>query len=185
MNVGIGLLIAAAALGGARVARETAKSERAAAAIEDAPYAPTPEAAPYVALGYRELAADLMFLRLRGYFGGVDSTADGIDGLVEAIVALDPNYHRVYEYGAGAITLANHGVDNAANLRAIAVLERGAAAFPDDYHLPYLAGLIYAQDLVTDDPAQRRAWDETGTLLVESAIRKPRARRRPRRRGRR
>jgi hypothetical protein len=36
-----------------------------------------------------------------------------------------------------------------------------------------LAGEIYTQDLETDDPAQRRAWDERGTALTESAIRKP------------
>ena len=53
------------------------------------------------------------------------------------------------------------------------VLGNGMKAFPDDWRLPYLAGQIYTQDLETKDPAQRRAWDEKGTLLIESAIRKP------------
>ncbi len=44
---------------------------------------------------------------------------------------------------------------------------------PTIWRIPDLAGQIYTQDLETDDPAQRRAWDEKGTLLVESAIRKP------------
>jgi hypothetical protein len=167
-------LIAALALGAARVARLAAEAE-APRAIADEPYAPTPGAAPMIALGYRELFADLLFLRLRGYFGGPDSTARGVAALVEAIVALDPRYQRIYEWGGRAITLASHGVDNAAHLRAIAVLEAGMAAFPDDWKLPYLAGEIYTQDLVTRDPAQRRAWDERGTLYTESAIRKPNA----------
>lgn len=59
--------------------------------------------------------------------------------------------------------------------RSIAVLARGAKQFPDEWKLPYLEGQIYTQDLVTTDPAQRRASDEKRTLLVESAIRKPRA----------
>src|SRR5215468_8858405 len=167
-------VLAVAALGGARVARVAAE-HHAPAVLADEPYAPAPDTAPLVTLGYRELFADLLFLRLKGYFGGDESTANGVASLVEAIVALDPRFHRFYEWGARAITLASRGVDNTACLRAIAVLEAGASQFPDDWKLPYLAGEIYTQDLQTRDPAQRRAWDERGTLLTESAIRKPNA----------
>jgi len=167
-------LVAVLAIGGARVARVAAVQE-APHIIAGEPYAPAPEGAPLLALGYRELAADLLFLRLRGYFGGAENTANGIAALVEAIVALDPNHQRIYEWGARAITLAGRGVDNAAYLRAVAVLDAGARQFPGDWKLPYLAGEIYTQDLQTKDPAERRAWDERGTLLTESAIRKPNA----------
>lgn len=167
-------VVAAVALGGARLARVAAEHE-APRLLADEPYAPAPDSAPMIALGYRELGADLLFLRLKGYFGGSESTANGIAGLVEAMVALDPQYHRPYEWGARAITLASRGLDNATYLRALAVLDAGSRAFPDDYKLPLLAGEIYTQDLQTTDPAQRRAWDERGTLLTESAIRKPNA----------
>jgi hypothetical protein len=167
-------LLAALGIAGARVAREAARAE-APRAIAEQPYAPAPGSAALVALGYRELLADLLFLRLKGYFGGSSNTARGVAGLVEAIVALDPQYHRIYEWGARAISMAGHGVDNATQLRAIAVLEAGAQQFPDDWKLPYLAGEIYSQDLQTQDAAQRRAWDERATLLTESAIRKPNA----------
>ena len=167
-------VLALAALGGARLARVAAEGE-APRLLADEPYAPTPDSAPMVALGYRELFADLLFLQLKGYFGGSESTADGIASLVEAIIALDPRFHRAYEWGARAITLASRGVDNTAYRRAVAVLETGGEQFPDDWKLPYLAGEIYTQDLKTTDPAQRRAWDERGTLLTESAIRKPNA----------
>jgi hypothetical protein len=167
-------IVAVLALGGARAARVAAERE-APQVIADEPYAPAPGSAPMVALGYRELCSDLLFLRLRGYFGGRENTAHGIAALVDAIIALDPQYHRIYEWGARAITLAGHGVDNAAYQRAIAILEAGAHAFPDDWKLPYLEGEIYTQDLQTADAAQRRAWDERGTLLTESAIRKPNA----------
>jgi hypothetical protein len=166
--------VAVLALGGARVARVAAEHQ-APQVIADEPYAPAPDAAPLVTLGYRELGADLLFLRLQGYFGGHENTANGIAALVEAIVALDPSYRRIYEWGARAITLAGHGVDNRAYQRALAVLDAGARQFPDDWKLPYLAGEIYTQDLQTTNPAERRAWDEQGTLLTESAIRKPNA----------
>ena len=165
----VALVVAAAAFAGARFAREAVGATQDAA---DEPYAPSPASAPLVSLGFREVAADLLWIRLTGYFGGPDATADGVAAIVEAIDALDPNYPRPYEYGARAITIA-HGVTQTSYLRAVAVLEKGVALFPDDWKLPYLAGQIYTQDLVTTDPAQQRAWDERGTLLTESAIRKP------------
>ena len=168
------MLIALAAIGSARFARESAHDE-APKVISDEPYAPTPSSASMVMLGYRELGADLLFLRLRGYFGGRENTANGIASLVEAIIALDPTYQRIYDWGARAITLAGRGADNDAYMRSIAVLEAGAREFPDDWRLPFLAGEIYTQDLQTKDPAQRRAWDERGTSLTEAAIRKPAA----------
>lgn len=157
---------------GARFARDWAKDEAPNAGAEE-PYAPSPAAAPFMSLGYREFVADMLFIRLAGYFGGTESTANGIASLVEAIVALDPKYERIYDYGAGAITIARSGVDNNALFRAIAVLDRGAHEFPNDWRLPYREGEIYLHDLQTKDRAERRAWDEKATLLLESATRKP------------
>ena len=166
----ITIAIALAGLGGARFAREAASTH---AEGIDEPYAPSPASAPIVFLGFREAFADLFWIRLTGYFGGPDSTADGVASLVEAINGLDPRYHRPYEYGARAVTIAQHGVTQDSYVRSLAILERGIKEFPDDWKLPMLAGQIYTQDLETTDPAQRRAWDERGTLLTESAIRKP------------
>ncbi|HEY1815443.1 MAG TPA: hypothetical protein VGG74_24005 [Kofleriaceae bacterium] len=137
------------------------------------PYAPSPIAAPIVSLGFREVAADLFAIRLVGYYGDRESSANGVASLTEAIVALDPQYHRIYEYGANAMTIAATGVTQATFHRAIAVLEQGIREFPDDWRLPLLAGEMYNQDLQTDDPKQRRAWDERATALTEAAIRKP------------
>jgi len=166
----VALAIAAAAFVGARFAREAAGATR---ESTGEPYAPSPSSAPLVSLGFREVAADLLWIRLTGYFGGPDATASGVAALLDAIIALDPNYHRPYEYGARAMTIAPNGVTQASYLHALSVLEKGMTIFPDDWKLPYLAGQIYTQDLVTKDPAQQRAWDERGTLLTASAIRKP------------
>jgi hypothetical protein len=170
----MGLLIAVGALGSARAARELARDEGA-TTTSGTPYAPSPGSAPFVSLGYREAVADLLWVRMVGYFGGSDSTADGIGALLDAIVALDPRYHRVYQFGPRALTIAIHGVTEATYLHAIEILARGSVEFPDDWKLPYLAGQIYTQDLQTSDPKQRRAWDERGTTLIEAAIRRPNA----------
>lgn len=165
-------LVAVVALAGAHVARIEAKS-RDGDHVAGTPYAPTPGAAPIVALGYRELAADLLLVRLIGYFGSEDNDASGIADLAEAIVALDPSYRRVYELGSVAMTSAHRGVDNSIHLRAIALLETAARAYPTSWNYPKLAGEIYLVDLKTNDPVQRRAWDEEGSRLLETASRKP------------
>jgi hypothetical protein len=156
----------------AQLARGVARDLPAGAAVEE-PFAPSPAAAPFVSLGYRELAADLLLARAMPYLGGRASTADGLAGLCEALVASDPRYRMIYEWCARAMTLARTGVDQQTYLRALALLERGMRELPDDWRLPYTAGQMYLLDLQTDDPAQRRAWDERGARLLEAAIRKP------------
>jgi hypothetical protein len=172
MRVPAVLGVAALAFAGARVAR-TASSAMVPDTAIDERYAPSPKAAPFLAVGYRELAADLLWIRLTGYFGDDKSTAQSIGALVDAIIALDPKFERPYDYGANAMTLAHYGVDQDTYLHAIAILERGAKEFPNNWRMPMDAGQMYTQDLQTKDPAQRRAWDDKGTMLVESAIRKP------------
>ncbi|MEO8704408.1 MAG: hypothetical protein ABI867_30425 [Kofleriaceae bacterium] len=162
------------AIAGAQGARALAKAEHDKDGEEE-PFAPSVTAAPVVTLGYRELAADVFFFRLVGYFGGDHATAQGVASLVEAIVAMDPRHHKAYDWGCHAIVAARHGRDNDVSLRAIAVLERGIAQFPDDYRLPKLAGEIYLFDLATKDEAQKRQWNDAGARLLETAIRKPNA----------
>jgi hypothetical protein len=167
------VLVAVASLVGARAVRELAAANRPAAV--SVPYAPSPAAAPLVSLGYRELAADLLFIRFVGYYGSEHNAADAIAALAEALVALDSRFRRGYELGAVAMGSARTGVDNAIHLRAIALLERGMREFPQNYKLPKLAGEIYLVDLQTTDPDLRREWDQRGALLLESASRKPNA----------
>lgn len=165
-------LLAAVALTGARFAREEAKAS-AIAEITDPPYAPSASSAPMLTLGYRELAADLLYVRLTGYFGSQDNEGPGIAALAEAIAALDPQLRRVYEFGAVAMTSARRDVDNSVHMRAIKLLEIGARTFPEYWRFPKLAAEIYIVDLQTDDPAQRRKWDAEGARLLEAATRKP------------
>ena len=166
------VLVALVGLGSARLAR-TAATRIAPAEATDVPYAPSPGAAPIAFLGYRELGADLLWIRMLGYWGGRDSTAGGIRALVDAIVELDPRFQRVYVSGVHAMTIADHGVTQGTFKHALKVLDKGMKQFPDDYSMPELAAEIYTGDLKTTDAAERRKWDEEGTRLMEAAIRKP------------
>jgi hypothetical protein len=167
------VVTAAIALSTARVARSVASNMRDEDAVSE-PYAPSPQVAPIVVVGYREAAADLMWIRLLGYWGG-EATAQGITALVEAIAALDPRFQRIYVTGAHAMTIADHGVTQATFLDALELLKNGRAQFPDDYTLYELAAEIMTGDLKTTDPAERRRWDDEGLQLMEAALRKPNA----------
>ncbi|MDB4963030.1 MAG: hypothetical protein JWP01_3029 [Myxococcales bacterium] len=176
VNVVATSLLAIGSIVGAHFARESVKADRRAGEVLQAPYAPSPTAAPFVALGYREVAADVLMVRLIGYFGAYyDTEAEAIASLSEAIVALDPTFRKVYDIGPNAMTIAERGVNQSIYLRSLALLERGMKEFPASWQLPMLAGQIYIQDLQTKDEAEQRAWVERGVLLVESAIRKPNA----------
>lgn len=166
------LLVALAAIVAARFAREAAGAMRS-EEMTSAPFAPSPRAAPFISLGYRELAADLLMFRFVGYFGANDSTPQASAALAESIVALDTKLRHTYEFGALAMTDARRPPDPALQHRALALLETGMREFPNYWRLPYIAGSIYLVELQSSDPAQRREWDEKGSLLIESASRKP------------
>jgi hypothetical protein len=168
-----GFVVAAVALAGARAARIATVQKHSDVETSAHPFAPAPGSAPFIAVGFREAFADLLYVRLIGYFNGQASTGDGVADLAEAVADLDPHFKRVYELGANAMTLAKLDVTQNVVLRAVALLERGMKVFPQEWRLPYLAGQIYTQDLKSADPAQEREWSQRGVLLVESAIRKP------------
>jgi hypothetical protein len=174
MRTGLVASAAVAALAGAQLVGYAARSDRAGwPRTADTPYAPSAGAAPYLSLGYREAAADLMWIRMLAYLGGTDDTSAGVRELVEATLALDDHFRPGYDVGALAIQTANRGVDNAAHLAAIDILERGMRLYPDNWEYPFLAGQVYIVDLVPKDEAQRREWTEKGVLLFERSVRMP------------
>ena len=138
-----------------------------------APYAPTPAMVPYSSLGFREAVADLLWIRMLGYLGGHNDTADSVAALVIATQAADPHFKRVYTDGVRAMTSSNHDLTMAHKIRAAALAEEGMTYFPKDFDIADLAGTMYSVDLTTDDAAQKRAWREKGAMLLEKALRLP------------
>ena len=141
--------------------------------VGDEPYAPSPEAARYISLGYNELGADLMWIRALGYFGGDDASARGVRDLVVAMTALDPRFESALTWGSIAMQSITMKLDQRDYLEIVAVLERGMKEFPKNYNLPLRAGEIYVRNLKSDDPSQQRAWKQTGTVLLSRAVRLP------------
>jgi hypothetical protein len=171
------LLVAAAGgvsiVGGQLVGEVTRDVRKTWPATENVPYAPSDAAAPFISLGYREAAADLMWIRTLGYLGRTDDTSKGVRDLVYATHALDDHFRPVYDVGAVGIQAANRGVDNDSHLAAIDLFVRGMRAYPDKWEYPALAGQTYLVDLKPNDAAQQREWTERAVDLFETAMRLP------------
>jgi hypothetical protein len=162
------------ALGGARALRAVAMTERDAWPERmSEPFAPAPDVAPYVALGHRELLADMLWIRALVYLGSGHDTADGVAALVEGAQAADPYFQRIYTDGVHLMLSAHHGLEPSHALRAAQLAELGTTYFPQDFDITDLAGTVYSVRLSSKDPALQRAWREKGASLLERALRLP------------
>jgi tetratricopeptide (TPR) repeat protein len=90
-----------------------------------------------MALGFREVSADLLWLRAGIAYGegarGGRLEAGEIAGLINAAVELDPYYYDAYWYGATFLPPRE----------AIALLEKARRRFPHDWKLPEMIGFLY------------------------------------------
>jgi tetratricopeptide (TPR) repeat protein len=97
--------------------------------------------------GFEHLAADIYWLRTVQYFGGRRVFAEGknfdlLYPLVDITTTLDPRLEIAYRYGA--IFLAEGRPVGAGRPRdAVAILERGAQANPNDWRLRNQLGFFY------------------------------------------
>lgn len=137
---------------------------------------PSPDNAPLMWAGYRELGASLTWCRgLVYYGGGGQDVADYryLTQFIDNIIALDPWFKPVYRWAAYAVTFQERQATPEEYELSVRYLELAAERFPDDYEYPWLAGLRYWLDLRADDPNQRRKYQEIGADYIESAMHKP------------
>jgi hypothetical protein len=97
--------------------------------------------------GFENLAADIYWLRAVQYFGGQrvfarDTRMELLQPLLDITVTLDPRLEAAYRYGA--IFLAEPAPVGAGRPReAVALLERGVAAMPENWRIRQDLGFIH------------------------------------------
>jgi hypothetical protein len=136
----------------------------------------SPKAARVASLGYDELAADVAWAYTLIYYGdGMQrKTALGhVDKLLELVNTLDPRFRRPYHWGGYATTFRQGGPTQDEYRASIAVLERGAEEFPDDWEMAWLLGTRYFLDLKGRDEAETQRFKELGAAWIERAMRLP------------
>ncbi len=131
-----------------------------------------------LSLGYRELFADLAWVRALVYYGsswGQDGDLSQVDDLADLIIELDPRFEPVYLWAPYAV-LYQTGVATQEEFRAsVGYLERAMVEFPDSYQHFWTAGTRYYLDLQSDDAHVTRYFRERGAELIEEAMQKPNA----------
>jgi tetratricopeptide (TPR) repeat protein len=137
---GIWLGAVASALGAAAVLLSTVELERMPKAAEGADllYLPSGKYLSIASLGQREVLADAIYLWSIQYYGHYEAGNRYVylDKIFrEVITELDPKYTDPYWIGALIMTVEAKNLD-----MGLALLDKGIAANPDQWILPYLAG---------------------------------------------
>jgi tetratricopeptide (TPR) repeat protein len=133
------LLLAAALAGVAALKAATDRVVRRKLPGSSIIYIPSGKFLKYATLGYRSLAADLIYLWAIQYYATptIDDRFDHLDHIFAIINELDPRYQDPYEVGALI------AVQEARDVRAaFTILDRGAANNPDQWVYPFNAGHV-------------------------------------------
>jgi tetratricopeptide (TPR) repeat protein len=110
-------------------------------------YLPSGQFIEQASLGYRDLAADVLWFRMVQYYGGYRMGENDIAlfaHLVDVITDLDPQF--VYAYVFGALIIAQ---DLGQFKQGMGFLEKGVRNNPEDWWLPFELGFlnyVYARD---------------------------------------
>lgn len=122
-----------------------------------------PEVAHVLALGFDAFVADLYWVGALHYFGEPKNQRvcySQLAGYLEIVNSLAPGFESAYRFGG--LSLPCPCADGWKNVaEAIAVLRRGAARFPSNWHFR----LLLAYDL----SAYQKQYEEAGRILFEAA----------------
>jgi tetratricopeptide (TPR) repeat protein len=108
-------------------------------------YLPKGEYLKVAVLGYRQLAADLIWLKVIQHFGDPTTTQEGYRWTyhaVDVLTDLDPKFSYAYQ-AAGTML----GVWAGRHEESIAILTKGMRHNPDVWQLPFYVGYVYYYEL--------------------------------------
>jgi hypothetical protein len=168
----LGLLLMAAIVD--RVRARAQRHFSATQTYEDIYYLPSSDSLIIGSLGYREALADLIWMKALVYYGEELVHRGGVKNLYrygDAVLALDPNYKRVYRWVASSALYRTGDITVSDAWAAIRYLEVAAKRFPDDGELAWDLGANYSFELVPmlTDTAERAAAKRKGLDYLEAA----------------
>lgn len=139
-------------------------------------FLPPPEIAPTIFAGYRQLMADITWVRALVYYGSSmlgEADYRYLERFIDNVIALDPRFKRVYRWATYAVTYKHETATAEEFEVAVRYAEQGIEMFPDTYEFYWIAGLRYFLDMHSDNPDERRRIREHGAELIEKAMHKP------------
>jgi tetratricopeptide (TPR) repeat protein len=138
-------------------------------------YLPPPQWLPVLSIGYREVLADLLWMKALIYFGDElyhRSNARHLYDYADAILALDNRFKTVYHWVASCALYRPGDITVADAKKAISYLERAVRLFPSDGSLAWDLGATYTYELapMLSDPAQRMEAKRKGLEQLQFAV---------------
>jgi hypothetical protein len=110
-------------------------------------------------LGYHTLAASLLFIRANIYYGHQMANyleTHWLQDFVRILIELDPDFRKIYMWGAMATTYYSRTIDHVPPARimlANQILALGLERFPDDYKFPMRIGFNFHYEIGDADRA--------------------------------
>jgi tetratricopeptide (TPR) repeat protein len=146
---------------GSKAAADAARAHKSERAEHDVLYVPRPAVIRVLSFGYEDLVADWLWLRTITYYGGWRRQDHGVaffQTLAETVLELDPNFTEGYRFAAVVMADDLGRIDEA-----IALLEKGMAAMPQNWWLPFEAGFLEYTVRLDDQAAYR--WFERAARI--------------------
>ena len=151
------------------------RNREAFAATAEVLYVPDMRQLRLLSLGYRQTAADFIWIRLLNYFDAHfrgDRQYRWLEHFIEQAVALDPNFVKIYHW-AGTNVLYGRRFTNENVLRSNRFYEMALKQDPTDYEAAYRLGLNYYVEMKSEDPSERTKFKEQGLEYLERAANTP------------
>lgn len=126
----------------------------------------------------REVTADILWAQTLVYYATATSEGEGfryLEPFLDAILAIDPRFKRVYHWAAYAVTYLGDRATEEELLTSLKYLHMAIEQYPDDHKYLWIAGSRYYLDLDPEDEARKQMYRERGADMLERAMRKPTA----------
>jgi tetratricopeptide (TPR) repeat protein len=146
-------LVAAVTLAGTAITTSKVQRFNHRPYLYDNLYLPSGKLVEEASLGYRQLAADLIWFSAIQYYGGYRQEQHDLayfEGLIGIVTDLDP--HFIFPYRFGAVVMSQ---DMRAFDHAIRLLKRGMERNPDSWELPFEIGFLAYVDAGNPELAAR------------------------------
>lgn len=119
-------------------------------ALEQLHFLPSGRHLKALTLGFSNLAADVLWIRAIGYFGGhalTDREFPWLHHILDQVTTLDPPFRYPYLFGGIVLSLEHQSSE-----QSIALLTKGMKQYPGDWRFPFYIGFncFYHQQ----DPAR-------------------------------
>lgn len=154
------------ALGGAMIAilLEVDRQRPAAVRAAELSYLPKGEYLKVAVLGYRQLAADLIWIKALQHFGVRKQTAEGYRWAyhaVDVLTDLDPKFAFAYQVAGTILSVSAGQVQES-----VAILTKGVQHNPEVWELPFFLGYDYFFEL--HDPVAAAKYFRLASMLPGS-----------------